>query len=179
VPVGDCVMHAKSLQSFLTVCDPVDLPGSSLHADSPGKNTGVVLVAMPSFRGVFPDPGAEPMCLMSPASAGRFFTTSTTLECVYSLSYPNNQGLLGKIHEEETLFLSPFFVYFQPLERLGHLITTHVNVTWEAWAVMILKCLAPCAWNTVMAELLLCEGRCSGPCSCSETANGLWFLAPV
>lgn len=36
------------------------------------------------------------------------------------------------------------------------------------------KCVAPCAWNTVMAELLLCEGRCSGPCRCSETAE--WAL---
>ena len=175
-------MHAKWLQSFLTVCDPVDCspPGSSLHRDSPGKNTGVVLVAMPSFRGLFPDPGAKPMDLMSPASAGGFFTTSTTLECVYSLSHPNNQGLLGKIREEETpFFFSPFFVYFQPLEWLGHLITTHANVTWEAWAVTILKCLASCAWDTVMAELLLCEGRCSGPCRCSETVNGLWFSAPL
>ena len=105
-------MHAKWLQSFLTVCDPVDCspPGSSLHRDSPGKNTGVVLVAMPSFRGIFPDPGAKPMDLMSPASAGGFFTTSTTLECVYSLSHPNNQGLLGKIREEETPFF--FFLHF-------------------------------------------------------------------
>ena len=37
-----CV-HAKSLQSCPTVCDPMDcsLPGSSVHGDSPGKNTGV------------------------------------------------------------------------------------------------------------------------------------------
>ena len=35
-------MHAQSLQSCPTVCDPVDgsLPGSSLW-DSPGKNSGV------------------------------------------------------------------------------------------------------------------------------------------
>ena len=36
-------MCAKSLQSCLTLCNPMDcsLPGSSVHADSPGKNTGV------------------------------------------------------------------------------------------------------------------------------------------
>ena len=37
-----CV-HAKLLQLCPTVCDPMDhsLPGSSLHGDSPGRNTGV------------------------------------------------------------------------------------------------------------------------------------------
>ena len=36
-------MHAQSLQSRLTLCDPVDCspPGSSVHGDSPAKNTGV------------------------------------------------------------------------------------------------------------------------------------------
>ena len=36
-------MCAKSLQLCLTLCDPRDysLPGSSVHGDSPGKNTGV------------------------------------------------------------------------------------------------------------------------------------------
>ena len=34
---------AKSRQSCLTLCDPMDcsLPGSSVHGDSPGKHTGV------------------------------------------------------------------------------------------------------------------------------------------
>ena len=36
-------MCVKSLQSCLTLCDPTDCspPGSSVHGDSPGKNTGV------------------------------------------------------------------------------------------------------------------------------------------
>ena len=36
-------IHAKSLQSCLTLCDPMNcsLPGSFVHGDSPGKNTGV------------------------------------------------------------------------------------------------------------------------------------------
>ena len=36
-------MHAKSFQSCPTICDPIvySLPGSSVHADSPGKITGV------------------------------------------------------------------------------------------------------------------------------------------
>ena len=36
-------MLAKSLQSCLTLCDPIDgsPPGSSVHGVSPGKNTAV------------------------------------------------------------------------------------------------------------------------------------------
>ena len=41
-------------QSALTLCDPMDcsLPGSSVHGDSPGKNTGVGCHAL--FQGIFP-----------------------------------------------------------------------------------------------------------------------------
>ena len=41
------------------------LPGSSVHGDSPGKNTG-------------PHPGIELMSRVSPALAGRFFTNYAT-----------------------------------------------------------------------------------------------------
>ena len=41
-------MCVKSLQSCLTLCDPTDCspPGSSVHGDSPGKNTGVYFHAL-------------------------------------------------------------------------------------------------------------------------------------
>ena len=40
--INVCV-RAQLLQSCLTLCDPMDFspPGSSVHGDSPGKNTGV------------------------------------------------------------------------------------------------------------------------------------------
>ena len=40
--INVCVC-AQLLQSSLTLCDPMDSspPGSSVHGDSPGKNTGV------------------------------------------------------------------------------------------------------------------------------------------
>ena len=65
-------MHAKSLQSCLTLWDPMDcsLPGSSV-LDSPGKNTGV-------DHHDLPKPGIESAFLMSPALADRIFTTSAT-----------------------------------------------------------------------------------------------------
>ena len=46
--------------------------------DSLGKNTGVGCHAPPP--GDLPHPGVEPMSLVPPALAGRFFTTSATWE---------------------------------------------------------------------------------------------------
>ena len=47
-------------QSCLTLCDPMDcsLPGSSVHVDSPGKNTGVGCHAL--LQGIFPTQGLNP-----------------------------------------------------------------------------------------------------------------------
>ena len=63
-------MHANSLQSCLTLCDPMDcsLPGSSLHGILQAKILeGVV---MPSWD--LQDPGIEPASLTSSALAGGF-----------------------------------------------------------------------------------------------------------
>ena len=41
------------IQSCLTLCDPMgyySLPGSSVHGDSPGKNTGVGCMPSSSLR---------------------------------------------------------------------------------------------------------------------------------
>ena len=47
-------------QSCLTLCDAMDcsLPGSSVHGDSPGKNTGVGCHAL--LQGIFPTQGSNP-----------------------------------------------------------------------------------------------------------------------
>ena len=58
------VSHAVlSLRSRLTPCDPVDCspPGSSVQADSPGKNTGVDCHAL--LQRIFPTHGLNP-CLL-------------------------------------------------------------------------------------------------------------------
>ena len=54
-------MHVKSLQWCLTLYDPMDCspPGSSVHGDSQGKNTGVELPCPP--LGGLPKPGMEPV----------------------------------------------------------------------------------------------------------------------
>jgi len=47
-------------QSCLTLCNPMDysLSGSSVHGDSPGKNTGVSCHAL--LQGIFPTHGLNP-----------------------------------------------------------------------------------------------------------------------
>ena len=61
-----CV-HAKSLQSCLTLWDTMDhsLLVSSLLCDSPGKNTGVGCHAL--LQGIFPTQGSNPclLCLLN------------------------------------------------------------------------------------------------------------------
>ena len=43
------LLHARAHQSCLTLCKP--MPGSSVHGDSPGKNTGVGCHAL--LQGIF------------------------------------------------------------------------------------------------------------------------------
>ena len=47
-------------QSCPTLCDPMDcsLPGSSVHGDSPGKNTGVGSLSL--LKGIFPTQASNP-----------------------------------------------------------------------------------------------------------------------
>ena len=68
-------MHAKSLQSFPTLCDTVDCspPGSSVHGILQVRK--LEQVAIPSSRG-----SSQPKSLTSPALVGGFFTTSATWE---------------------------------------------------------------------------------------------------
>ena len=57
---------AQSLQSCPTLCDPLDCspPGSSVHGDSPGENTGVGCHAL--LQGVFQTQGSNRhvLCLL-------------------------------------------------------------------------------------------------------------------
>ena len=59
-------MCAMSLQLCPTPCDPIDYspPGSSIHGDSPGKNTGVGCHAL--LQEIFPIQGSNPslLCLL-------------------------------------------------------------------------------------------------------------------
>ena len=82
-PLTCVCVSARSLQSCFTLCDPIDcsLPSSSVH-----KTLQVRIlewVAMPSSRGSsLPRDRTHVTgidgCLLYPALAGRFFTTSAT-----------------------------------------------------------------------------------------------------
>ena len=71
-------MHAKSLQSCLTLCNPMDcsLPGSSVHGILQERILEWIAISSSkrSSQG-----GMEPGSLMPPALAGWFFITSATL----------------------------------------------------------------------------------------------------
>ena len=55
----NCVLCSLA-QSCPTLCDPMDCspPGSFVHGDSPGKNTGVGCCAF--LQGIFPTQGSNP-----------------------------------------------------------------------------------------------------------------------
>ena len=55
-----CSVLSLVTQSCLTLCDPMDcsLPGSSVHRDSQGKNTGVGCHGL--LQGIFPTQGSNP-----------------------------------------------------------------------------------------------------------------------
>ena len=78
-----CVLCcAKSLQSYLTLCHPMDCsqPGSSLHGFSRQEYRSGLPYPSP---GDLSYPGIEPTSLLPSALAGRFFTISTTREALY------------------------------------------------------------------------------------------------
>ena len=80
-------MHAMSLQSCLTLCNPMGCspPGSPVHG-IPGKNTGVDCPP----PGDLPNSGIELTSLMFSILASEFFTTSTTWEAhIYILKWIN------------------------------------------------------------------------------------------
>ena len=71
-------------------CSP---PGSSVHEDSPGKNTGVAchfLLQGMDLRHL----GTEPMSLMYPALADGFFITSATWETHTALTWTQTKTSL-------------------------------------------------------------------------------------
>ena len=60
---GNSVYVCLDTQLCLTLCDPMECspPGSFVHGDSLGKNTGVGCHALP--RGIFPTQGSNPSLL--------------------------------------------------------------------------------------------------------------------
>ena len=74
-------MHAKSFQSCLTLCNPVNCspPGSSVHGNSPGKDTGAGCHAF--LQGIFPNQDRAWVSWI----IGKFFTFWVTREAPKSI----------------------------------------------------------------------------------------------
>ena len=70
-------MHAKSLQSCLTLCDPVASQAPPSMGFSRQDHWSGLQCPPP---GDLPDPGIKPLSLVSPVLAGRFFNTRATWE---------------------------------------------------------------------------------------------------
>ena len=80
-------IYAKLLQACPTFHNSMDcsLPGSSVHGIFQARI--LEQIAMPSPPGDLPHPGIEHTFLMSPALAGRFFTTSDSWQAPYIYTY--------------------------------------------------------------------------------------------
>ena len=74
--IGPPVLYLVA-QSFQTLCNPMDCSplGSSVHGDSPSKNTGVGCHAF--LQAIFPTQGLNSHLLHPFALAGMFFTTES------------------------------------------------------------------------------------------------------
>ena len=110
-------------QSCVTLCDPTDCTGSSVHGDSPGKNTGVGCHTL--LQGIFPTQGMNldlPHCrwilyclshqrrpyscsvqLAQSFSHVQFFVTPWTVACQASLSITNSWSLLKLMSIESVM----------------------------------------------------------------------------
>ena len=78
------ILCVKLLQLCPTLCDPMDctLSGFSIHGILQARILEWVAMLPP---GDLPNPGIKSVSLLSPALAGRFFTTSTTSGILFSL----------------------------------------------------------------------------------------------
>ena len=113
-----CVCYVCWAQSCLTLCDPVDysLPGSSVYGVFQARIWTRLTFPTP---GNLPDPGIEPVSLVSPALAGGFFTTDLPGKpiCVLSFMYTHTHththtltyGILPHSSDSE-----------EPASRAGH-----------------------------------------------------------
>ena len=134
-------MHACMLSCLSRVSlQPLDcgLSGSSVHGDSPGKNTVSGLPCSPP--GDFPDPNPHTP-LKPPAWVGRFFTTSATGKpSSYHISskYPSCHHHLTITGQHRhsgagnsclltSSLVSPFLLLPVPPRHLGDKPTLHVH----------------------------------------------------
>ena len=90
------LLHAKSLQSCPTLCNPMDCSPCQAPL-SMGFSRQEYWSRLPCPPpGDLPNPGIEPTSLMSPALAGMFFTTSATWEALLTYFTLYQKGLCSE-----------------------------------------------------------------------------------
>ena len=122
-------VHAKSLQSCPTLCNPMDcsLPDSSVHADSPGKNTGVGCHAL--LQGIFPTQGIKHLlCLLhwqadSSPPAPPVKPLASTIKC--QTTFKPRVLVLKTAHYRTSLFFSPKAIPHFPYKLIQFKKTTY------------------------------------------------------
>ena len=131
-------MRAKSLQSCLTLCNPMDCspPGTSVHGDSPGKNTGVGCHAL--FQGIFPIQGLKPglphcrQILDHLSHQGSHFQKSPTVGTflIDSKSTGTQEATTEQVRERGG---------HDELRKEEHWVMTRRKITWSLLAVNIFR----------------------------------------
>ena len=106
------MLHANSLQSCLTLCDPIDCsaPGSSLEFSR--QEYWNELPTPPPED--LPEAGIEAASLLSPALAGRCFSTNASWEALLSTLLWMKDTEIKK--EENLTMLMPFSILFSTTE---------------------------------------------------------------
>ena len=134
-------MHAKSLQSCLTHCDPLkcSAPGCSVH----GILQAGILEWLPfPTPGDLPNPGIEPTSPLSLVLVGRFFTTSTTWKAHILYQFSSVQSF-----SRVQLFATSW--------TAAHQASLSITISWSLLELMSIKSVIPSNHLILCCPLLL------------------------
>ena len=123
--MNGCVPWVLSLQLYPTLCGPMDCspPGSSVHGDSPGKNTEVSCHAL--LKGIFPTQGLNPclLCLLHWQVGSLPLAPPGKLdEWINNMIY-SKDGILFAIKRNEVLIHATTYMYLENVmlkKETGH-----------------------------------------------------------
>ena len=123
-------IHAKSHQSYPTLCNPMDYSHQAPVSMIFSRQEYWSGLPFPSPRDL-PNPGFEPTSFMSPAFAGRFFTTGTILEALFIYLFPL---LMSPVREHS--YGTQISSHFLPIQRgsshffpkfWSHKVSSHIS----------------------------------------------------
>ena len=161
-------MHVWWVTSVVSLFNPIDCspPGSSVHGILQARRLDWVATA--SSRDL-PNPGIKPMSLMSPALAGRFFTTSTSWDAQISPHlYINGTHYFFKEHN-----ILRLFKLFYRIEKYGKLSSFFVHKQYVWYQIGQIKYKSPTynfkakrKWKTIHSKI-----KPSSICVCVSWLN--------